>query len=334
MIPRTICCPCRLRRVLPTSASVLILLTVLVTTGLARGQVPEGKRTVGEVGQRFTEIDRSTTWRRVGAISLQFDAHHPQGMTRVGDDVFLSSVEVTEPRRPLDDGTGRRTPGAGKAHLFRVDQEGHRVAATELSEGARYHPGGLDYDGRHLWVPVAEYRPDSRSVIYRVDPQTLEAIPVLRVDDHIGAVVYDPVRQHLHGFNWGARRFYTWDLDDTRGSDDPRDLAPSRTARNGSFYIDYQDCQFVGGHHALCGGLRDYPGPEGSDTQTLGGLELVNLRATTPVWQLPLSLYAAPGVPMTRNPVYAEPGGDAALRFYFAPEDGRSTIYVYEVAPE
>ena len=31
-----------------------------------------------------------------------------------------------------------------------------------------YHPGGIDYDGRHIWVPVAEYRPNSRSIIYRV----------------------------------------------------------------------------------------------------------------------------------------------------------------------
>jgi len=24
-----------------------------------------------------------------------------------------------------------------------------------------YHPGGIDFDGVNIWVPVAEYRPDS-----------------------------------------------------------------------------------------------------------------------------------------------------------------------------
>ena len=34
-----------------------------------------------------------------------------------------------------------------------------------------YHPGGIDYDGRHIWVSVAEYRPNSRSIVYRIDPE-------------------------------------------------------------------------------------------------------------------------------------------------------------------
>jgi hypothetical protein len=66
---------------------------------------------------------------------------------------------------------------------------------------------------------------------------------------------------------------------------------------------------------------------------TLGGLELVNLAAGGPVWQLPLPLYAAPGIPMMRNPFYAEPNADGGLRFYFAPEDDQSTMYMYDVVP-
>jgi hypothetical protein len=44
-------------------------------------------------------------------------------------------------------------------------------------------------ESTHIWVPVAEYRPDSRSIVYRVDPATLEATEVLRFADHIGGIV-------------------------------------------------------------------------------------------------------------------------------------------------
>jgi len=203
-----------------------------------------------------------------------------------------------------------------------------------------YHPGGIDYDGHALWVPVAEYRPHSRSIIYRVDPETMEATVVFQVNDHVGAVVYDAAHERLHGMNWDARQFYTWDLSagepDRSGARAPRDQqarAPSRIASNGSFYIAYQDCQFVAEHHALCGGLQGYSMPDGRGEMTLGGLELVDLDAGVPVWQLPLPLYAAPGIPMTRNPFYAAPNADGGLRFYFAPEDDTSAIYVYDAIP-
>ena len=37
-----------------------------------------------------------------------------------------------------------------------------------------YHPGGIDYDGEYIWGPVAEYRPNSESIIYKVDAETLK----------------------------------------------------------------------------------------------------------------------------------------------------------------
>ena len=46
-----------------------------------------------------------------------------------------------------------------------------------------YHPGGIDYDGDDIWVPVAEYRPNSRSIVYRVDPETMKATEVFRFAD-------------------------------------------------------------------------------------------------------------------------------------------------------
>ena len=95
-----------------------------------------------------------------------------------------------------------------------------------LGEGAIYHPGGIDYDGHDIWVPVAEYRPDSRSIVYRVDPATMTATEVFRVDDHIGAIVHNTDDQTLHGVSWGSRRFYRWTL---RGAGKGRTLNHART---------------------------------------------------------------------------------------------------------
>ncbi|WP_308162560.1 DUF6454 family protein [Bacillus sp. ISL-7] len=36
----------------------------------------------------------------------------------------------------------------------------------KLGEGDVYHPGGIAIDCKSIWVPVAEYRPNSKSMIY------------------------------------------------------------------------------------------------------------------------------------------------------------------------
>jgi hypothetical protein len=87
------------------------------------------------------------------------------------------------------------------------------LADLPLGEGSIYHPGGIDYDGRHIW-PVAEYRPNSRSIVYRVNPETMKATEILRFGDHIGALVHDTDDNTLHGVSWGSRRFYRFTLDD------------------------------------------------------------------------------------------------------------------------
>ena len=89
-----------------------------------------------------------------------FRTFHPQGMVKIGETLFVSSVEVID-----------RDAGKGVGHLFKIDMAGALVADLRLGEGAIYHPGGIDYDGTSIWVPVAEYRPDSRSIVYRVDPR-------------------------------------------------------------------------------------------------------------------------------------------------------------------
>ena len=98
---------------------------------------------------------------------------------------------------------------------------------------------------------------------------------------------------------------------------------------NGSFYIDYQDCHFVGNHYMLCGGLKGYS-IKGLGNFAFGGVDLIDIRSLLPVHQIPVRLHLKPGLVMTRNPFYFEIINER-LRFYFIPEDGESKIYIYEV---
>lgn len=86
---------------------------------------------------------------------------------------------------------------------------GNSPSSTSI-RAHRYHPGGIDFDGICRWVPVAEYRPDSSSIIYRVSPRTFASREALRVDDHIGGIVRDRVAGRVHGVGCGLRTLYQW----------------------------------------------------------------------------------------------------------------------------
>lgn len=274
---------------------------------------------VGGVVERFRGLDRSVEWRKVGEVVLDFETYHPQGMVWVGDRFFLSSVEVIN-----------RAKGEGRGHLFEVGRDGKLRRSILLGEGAAYHPGGIDFDGERLWVSVAEYRPDSWSVVYRVDPVTLEVERVFDFADHVGALVCDRGRRLLVGVSWGSRRLYRWELDEGM-----RGLVAGKEVEmrvNGSFYVDYQDgLGLAGSPYALFGGLSTLSG--GGESVVLGGLELVDLREMRPVHQVPVMLRTEGGRSMLQNPWSVEVWG-GGLRFYFIPEDGRSVMYLYDVIPE
>jgi Family of unknown function (DUF6454) len=283
------------------------------------------------VATRVMLLTRTSTWTKVSATPVGFDTHHPQGMVKVGDTLFVSSVEVTTPTKRLAqpvDGLDRDA-GAGVGHIFRMTLDGRRLADVTIGEGRIYHPGGLDYDGASLWVAVAEYRPNSRSIVYRLDPGTLKPIEVLRVADHLGAIVHDPEADELVGVSWGSRRFYRWALDAQGVVTHAQAPLESLRTLNPSHYIDYQDCKFAGARRMLCSGVAESRTASGAPF-SMGGLDLVSLDAGRPLHQIPLLLWTPAGVSLARNPVFLEPTA-TGLRGYFLPEDGASTLYVYDV---
>ncbi|MFQ5973949.1 MAG: DUF6454 family protein [Alphaproteobacteria bacterium] len=217
-----------------------------------------------------------------------------------------------------------RHPRRGRGFLFRFGGSGELVAQTQLGEGDVFHPGGMAFDGEWLWVPVAEYRPKSSSIIYRIDPRSLRAAEAGRVADHIGGVVRDPKRNRLYGLDWGSEAVYEWQLDSNLRLIDsaipPRPIDRPEHIRS----IEYQDCHHVAGSHFLCGGVS-------ADPVRWGGLDLVHVDTSTAVHQVTVPMRTPEqGRHMTHNPVFIESKEDG-LRFYFAPDDDETTVYIYDV---
>lgn len=298
-------------------------LTLLILSGF--GLLGAPALAAPSLADRLMQVDRATVWTQAAAVAVVGPAYHPQGMVRIGQDFFVSSVEIKAYPSRLAGAPGGRSPGAGVGHLLRIGPGGERLGDLVLGDGDAYHPGGIDFDGRDIWVPVAEYRPDSRAVIYRVDPKTLRSEEVLRVADHIGAVAYDRRTRTLHGVSWGGRRFYSWSISRAGRA------GPPKVSANPTSYIDYQDCHALGGAKMLCSGLADYRSPKGGSL-ALGGLEIVDLRDHRPVWQAPVPLWAPSGRPMTQNPVFVEASA-GGLRAWFMPDDDRATLFAYDAAP-
>lgn len=267
----------------------------------------------------FGELRADTAWDLRAQIPLQFQTYHPQGMTRVGDRWFLSSVQAID-----------RANEKGVGHLFEFDSEGRLVRELTLADGAVYHPGGIDFDGETIWLSLAEYRPDSTSIVYRIDPESFEAVPVFRFADHLGAVVHLRESRLLIGVSWGSQRIFEWDTELTGAGWGPVDPEHPRVSDNPSQYVAYQDLQQLSrSGHVLASGVRNMRAPgRGIPAVQFGGIDLLEFPGGAMRHGVPITLATPSGVPMCQNPFYAEIVGDE-LRLAFVPEDDQSTLYVY-----
>jgi hypothetical protein len=200
----------------------------------------------------FNRLGRTTVWNLVEKIPFEGDMGEPEGMVRLGDDRYFVSAGdfIVRPVRydggAIINGTDR-SPGFGFAHLIVFDGKGTRIAdATHSNVGdIEYHPGGIDYDGEFIWSTIAQYRPNTTAHIIRIDPRTLEATTVFRANDHYGGAVHDTKTDRLLALNWGSRNSSTWNLKSKSLRPD-RAAEPESVVRNPSFFIDYQDCKFLG----------------------------------------------------------------------------------------
>lgn len=288
----------------------LVLITAFSSAPTVRPDAPADDSGAA-VATAVAGTTRATAWERVQAIALPFPTYHPQGFALVGDRIVMSAVEILEPtvRYPQPVDGLDRTAGRGVGHVIVMDRAGAVLADVTLGEGDIYHPGGIDFDGESVWVPVAEYRPGSRSIVYRMDPETLQVTEEFRVADHVGGIVRDRGTGDLHGVSWGSRTEFHWTA---KGKELDRRANPNHV-------LDIQDCDHAGAGMQLCSGITGLP-TAGGGSYELGGLELRDLTDGAIVHQLPFPQFSAAGHVVTRNPVALEVDGPV-LRMFAAPDD-------------
>ncbi|ABK02346.1 hypothetical protein Arth_0949 [Arthrobacter sp. FB24] len=321
----------RTRGALTAAAAVIVL---AAGSGIAAQAAPEpgdSDRHAADtaLADSFKAVDRSTNWEMTGKLKLGFPTFHPQGIAYTEDHIFLSSVEIVEPtvKYPAPRDGYDRTAGKGVGHLFVMDKAGNLQKDIILGEGDMYHPGGLDFDGKNIWVSVAQYRPNSSSIIYSVDAATLEPQKQFEVPDHFGGIVMDRRTGHLIGNTWGSRRFAEWNLNGKQLS----------TWQNPNHFIDYQDCQYVANSQALCAGVANLPQAPAAGgtaaTYELGGMALIDLARKTTLHDVPFQKWSTAGHVATRNPFKLTAEGNH-LTMHVAPDDaeeGNGTeILTYE----
>ncbi|HEX5038011.1 MAG TPA: DUF6454 family protein [bacterium] len=239
-------------------------------------------------------------WRLIEKVQPKFEMFHTQGLLKIGNRFYLSAVEVKD-----------KDKGIGVGHFYEFDAQGTLLKETVLGEGAMYHPGGIDFDGQWIWVPVAEYKSRSHAILYKINPKTLQAIEAFRVNDHIGAVVYNRELKTVIGMNWDSQAFYEWT---------PEGKQIRKVINDMSDY-SYQDCKYLQGPAMLCSGTR---------ANANGGLAVVDLLD----FELIQDIQMIPRTPkktlMTRNPMAIDVV-DQKIRYYFLPEDHNGPMYVFEI---
>ena len=130
----------------------------------------------------------------IETIVLQGPLHHVQGIDVEAEFVWVSSVDRVQK----------------KGFLYRLNRHtGKLINMVEVQDGDKFHPGGITLDGENLWVPVAEYRRNSTSVIQLRDKRTLRLLRQFEVSDHIGCIAAS--KNRLYGGNWDTLEIYEWD---------------------------------------------------------------------------------------------------------------------------
>ena len=258
-----------------TRGKTVLLATLVAPAAAALLAAPQsdGRSRLADL---VSQLTRESKWTLTAKVPVGFPTFHPQGMVRIGETFFVSSVEVKQATRrfpaPIDGYD--RDAGAGVGHLFKFDASGKLLADVILGEGTIYHPGGIDYDGTDIWVPVAEYRPNSKSIVYRVDPQSMKATEVFRWADHIGGVVHDTEDQAPPRRQLGIAAVLSLEARRQPSSSECVDGGKPQLTMNPSHYVDYQDCKYAGQRRMLCTGVADLRPSPGAAPFRLGGLDL------------------------------------------------------------
>jgi len=232
--------------------------------------------------------------RLVGALKLKGELFHVQGVEIDGPRIFVTSL----------DQVGRR------AYLHEFDRAtGAFRRRIDLTDGARYHPGGISLSGRSLWIPVAEMKPESSASLIEVDADTFAVRRRIEVADHIGCIAASG--QRLVAGNWDSRLLYVFDL---------KRPGRVRTFPNPS-PTRYQDMKFAG-DALVAGGNRDWM----SGTVDWIDLRTMQVTRTMRAGSVGTIRPFGNGGPFTGEGMALQ-GRD----LYFVPEDGPSRLFHFRL---
>ena len=269
------------------------------------------------VTSRLISTSDSRDWHHVGGFDLDFETDHPQGLLRVGSEWFLSTVRIPEGEPGAPDLT---VPGDGQ--LIAAHRDGDHGAERwrmKLSEGMVYHPGGLATDGRYIYVPVSEYRPDSSAHIYVIDPASQEIVERHEFPDHIGALSIDAERKRIYGMSWAARRIYVWDFEWNLI------YANKNLIEN----VNYQDIDFVGGNLLACSGVAHFE--LNGMTIDVGGIDLIDANTWLPVHRIMVPTKTHTGRPLTYNAFSHRLEFPRLMLLFIPDDDDASRVEIYQV---
>ncbi len=136
---------------------------------------------------------------------------HTQGLELISGSFYVTARrDDVQPRRALLLRTSSTRSDWDVWDITPIDSAG---ALTSLD-----HPGGMQSDGSHLWIPIAESRRNGRSVIRRyrlgdlVSGKLSKAEFEFQVNDHIGAVAVFAQRKILLGATWDTETVYVWEF--------------------------------------------------------------------------------------------------------------------------
>jgi hypothetical protein len=155
-------------------------------------------------------------------VSVPFDTHHVQGLVVTDRYYFISAVDVSAKR--------------GWIYKVQRSKKMKLAQSKDITDGKRYHPGGMDFDGKYLWVCLSEYKAHSTADIIALDPDSLAVRASFRVKDHISFIVSDG-NGRLFGSNWASKMLYEFDRAGHVIKYQPNTLRKR----------DYQDGSFVNG---------------------------------------------------------------------------------------
>jgi Family of unknown function (DUF6454) len=230
--------------------------------------------------------------RLLGTLALNGELFHVQGVEVDTDHIWVTSAD--------------RDNHKGYIHEF-DRATGQIVRRLELTDGPRFHPGGISMSGNSIWVPVAELKANSSAVLVEIDKDTLQIRRTIRVADHLGCVAASG--NTLIAGNWDSRLFYIFDL---TGAQPVRTVhSPTRTR--------YQDMKLVDGKLVAGGMLTGQSGTiDWIDPAHMRLLRTLRTGATISAGPLsPARSYTAEGMALKGRDLYLVPEDGPSRMFHF-----------------